>query len=441
MKPRNIAENTRFYRRGSIMGLTVAETFILLVFALLLLLLLLKNQAEEVEKELETIQDETQSWRDISSTPELSKTVDIILKMPLAEQQALSDFVTRDNLNERLDISKDFEKKILEMDPKTRDEFKNLMDSPDLPEFINRSDEITNFIQKSQDEVELIEQDAEKWRTLNSEPEIIRTISQLSEMPSNERRRLTEFMARNDLQERLNISNEFDNRLVEMDPEVRNRLIDMVDSKEFTSLINRRDEITKLLNSEYDLNQVIEQLNSNTLISTEVAKNINQRLGELVREFGGEIGSDKVISVPSDRSFSSGSATLTTEFKSFLSDFCPKFIHELNQYPHSVQDIRVEGHASSEWSTSSSIQDRYLKNLDLSQRRAYAVLSYCLEILGKGQLFDWAKQKITAVGFSSTRPILDKNLNEDKDRSRRVAFSYIVNYDQSNINSLVKEKN
>lgn len=385
------------------MGLTVAETFILLVFALLLLLLLLRNQAElelqEKDKEIESIQDEVRQWRDFQAD-EFGNLVHSIY------------IESKENLQ-------------------------NIVTSPYFAEYVKRQDEINEFLQQNQQEKAELEKNAQNWNELKADQSLFNLISEFSEFSPDERRKLSEFMTRENLEERLNISKEYGDKLQALDPETRNELGDFLDSQDFDSFVNRQDEIKRILNSRHDINQIIEQLESNTLISTKVAKNINQRLGEIVREFGGDIGPHGVISVPSDRSFSTGSAILTIEFKSFLSDFCPKLIHELHQHSAYINDIRVEGHASSEWDSSTSAQDRFLNNLDLSQRRAYAVLSYCLELLANSDLFDWATQKITAVGFSSSRPKIDENTNqEDKVKSRRVAFSYIVNYEIPTINSL-----
>ena len=426
MKPRNIAENTRFYRRGSIMGLTVAETFIILVFALLLLLLLLRNQAENSElelqekiKEFEELKDETQKWKEWATIPDIPTILNLLTKMQSDERKKLTEFMARNDLHDRLEISKDFERQLLAMDPSDRDALKKIIGSPSFSQIVNRSEEITKIIEKSPDELISVEQDASKWRKMNSDSELSKTLDQIAQMSQDERKKLTEFMARNDLHDRLEIFMDFERKLLAMNPEEREKLSKMMNSQDFSNLIN----------SDYDLSKIVEQLDSNTLVSTEIANKIKNRLGEIVREFGGEIGPDNVISVPSDKIFESGNAELTIEVQTFLREFCQKFIKALSEDPDHIQDIRVEGHSSSEWDASTSVQDRYLKNLDLSQRRAYAVLSYCLEQMKDTQLFDWTTQKITAVGFSSARPVLDDQLNEDKEKSRRVAFSYIVNYD------------
>ena len=192
-----------------------------------------------------------------------------------------------------------------------------------------------------------------------------------------------------------------------------------------------RRMLGELLDSGRALEDVRNALDAQEVISTAVSKQISQKVGEVVQQYGGQIGPDGVISVPNQRSFESGQASLTIEFRQFLDEFCPRFLRTLRDYSENIQDVRVEGHASSEWGTATSEHERFLKNLDLSQKRAFNVLEYCLDVLDDPVLWRWASRKITAVGFSSARPIYKADQKtEDKDLSRRFAFSYIVNYDQ-----------
>ena len=65
-------------------------------------------------------------------------------------------------------------------------------------------------------------------------------------------------------------------------------------------------------------------------------------------------------------------------------------------------------------------QQAYLNNLALSQLRAHAVLSTCLEMI-PGPEGEWARQRATAVGYSSSHPVLAGGA-EDPAKSRRVVF-------------------
>jgi len=63
----------------------------------------------------------------------------------------------------------------------------------------------------------------------------------------------------------------------------------------------------------------------------------------------------------------------------------------------------------------------YYLNMELSQGRTRSVLRYCMNTINS-QEYEWLSPVIAAVGFSSSRPILNKKGMEDKKRSRRVDF-------------------
>jgi outer membrane protein OmpA-like peptidoglycan-associated protein len=68
-------------------------------------------------------------------------------------------------------------------------------------------------------------------------------------------------------------------------------------------------------------------------------------------------------------------------------------------------------------------------NLDLSQRRAAAVLAQCLQDTGSDAVGRWARERATAVDHSSSRLIRNSDGSEDPVRSRWVMFSASVTSD------------
>ncbi len=125
--------------------------------------------------------------------------------------------------------------------------------------------------------------------------------------------------------------------------------------------------------------------------------------------------------------FGIGSAELKPHFKKVLSDFFPRYHKVLAKYKESINEIRIEGHTSSDWNYLRSEDYAYFKNMQLSQGRTRSVLSYVynLEKIKSDKL--WVKKHVAAVGFSSSRPILNKLGKEDKSLSRRVSFRVITN--------------
>ena len=119
--------------------------------------------------------------------------------------------------------------------------------------------------------------------------------------------------------------------------------------------------------------------------------------------------------------FNSGGAVLDQQYKSILTEFCPRYITILNKYAHNIEMISIEGHSSSEWQTSSSSDDAYINNMLLSQQRSNAVLDYCLRLPTIKPYKNWLYNILITTGLSSSNAITDNKI-EDIQRSRRVKF-------------------
>jgi len=125
--------------------------------------------------------------------------------------------------------------------------------------------------------------------------------------------------------------------------------------------------------------------------------------------------------------FNVGDAEVKDKFKVILDDFFPRYIKVLKQYQLDIEEIRIEGHTSSEWSKNSITDDRtYFLNMALSQNRTRATLEYCLMLPQIASDRSWIKQILTANGLSSSKPILINGL-EDTVHSRRVEFKVKTN--------------
>lgn len=126
--------------------------------------------------------------------------------------------------------------------------------------------------------------------------------------------------------------------------------------------------------------------------------------------------------------FDRNSARIKPEFESILRDFLPRYVAQLAPFNEVIREIRIEGHTSTEWNAGTAPLDAYFLNMDLSQRRTQAVLrfAYGLDQL-QGQ--DWFRQRVAAVGLSSSRPVQDEVGREDPAASRRVEFSVLTNFE------------
>lgn len=119
--------------------------------------------------------------------------------------------------------------------------------------------------------------------------------------------------------------------------------------------------------------------------------------------------------------FAEGRSNLREEFQGILRDFFPRYALVLADFSSSIEEIRIEGHTSSEWNGVSPTQ-AYFNNMELSQARTREVLRFVLTLPSLNGQKEWLKALLTANGLSSSHLILDENGEEDSELSRRVEF-------------------
>lgn len=121
--------------------------------------------------------------------------------------------------------------------------------------------------------------------------------------------------------------------------------------------------------------------------------------------------------------FKAGKAELTDKFKTVLDDFMPRYIDLLiSRFDTKIDEVRIEGHTSSEWSSSVSDSEAFIRNMQLSQARTRTVLDYSINMTGTQYFTPWMIKRVGAHGLSSARLIMRDGV-EDKKRSRRVEFT------------------
>lgn len=111
---------------------------------------------------------------------------------------------------------------------------------------------------------------------------------------------------------------------------------------------------------------------------------------------------------------------ITDDFGKILNDFCPDYLNLLaTDFRNHITEIRIEGHASSEWKGVGDDR-RYLENMKLSQDRAYSVLDYCHKKIDPENK-EWLQTTLRAIGMAFADPVKFGN-NEDRKKTRRVDF-------------------
>lgn len=119
--------------------------------------------------------------------------------------------------------------------------------------------------------------------------------------------------------------------------------------------------------------------------------------------------------------FPANEYNLTPEFESILSEFVPRYVGVLQNFSTYIDEIRVEGHTSSEFSSQPTALGKYISNMELSQDRTRSVTDFALRTLNVDQRA-WLQSLLTANGLSSSKLILNSGV-EDRTRSRRVEFT------------------
>jgi len=155
---------------------------------------------------------------------------------------------------------------------------------------------------------------------------------------------------------------------------------------------------------------------------------LNAAFGPKLKGWGAEIDSGSMVLrfQRPDVLFETGSATLKPAFQTILKELFPEYIRILREFGDDLEEVRIEGHTSSEWSSQSSDMQAYFNNMGLSQNRTRAVLEYGLTETGLPPAqVAWARKLITANGLSSSHP-REVDGREDKDASRRVEFRVLT---------------
>ncbi len=142
---------------------------------------------------------------------------------------------------------------------------------------------------------------------------------------------------------------------------------------------------------------------------------------------GASVDDSGAIVFSSEMMFDVNRSTLKDVGKAFLNSFIPSYLKVLmsDQYSQYVSQIIIEGHTDTDGT--------FLKNMQLSQERAYAVLRYILSDEFTG-ISSSAKRRleeiVTVNGRSYSDPIYRPDGSVDMAASRRVVIKFRMNDEQ-----------
>lgn len=202
---------------------------------------------------------------------------------------------------------------------------------------------------------------------------------------------------------------------------------DLIDkkTKAYDNLLKRTNEKTKEFNNLSARTRQYENLVDDFIISNQkLYEDLKNEFKHDLPKWGAILDRDtlSIVFYAPDVLFKKGSSTLTERYKNILQDFFPRYLRVLRNHTNIIEKVRIEGHTSSEYKGAINYKDAYFKNMKLSQDRTRAVLEYSMNLPKIEFYWQWAKQHITANGFSSSKLFLNPDKTEDKDKSRRVEF-------------------
>lgn len=176
---------------------------------------------------------------------------------------------------------------------------------------------------------------------------------------------------------------------------VGNDTLSSMDVNTMVSYIETRDSVLDRLKAAFE--------------QADVEVEINEDTGEIVMSSSVLFGFD--------------SYTLSDEGKHYIDSFMGVYASVIldDSLAGVISEVCLEGHTDSNGS--------YDYNLQLSEKRAQAVLDYCLSSSSTSMNRD-QKERLneiaTVIGYSFSDLVYDENGNEDSDASRRVAIKFYV---------------
>lgn len=388
--PAEVNDTDRSYRRGAIMGLTMAEAFILISFALLLLF---GFWQKEMQKE---ITPEVAAFKKLSL--EHRQTV-----LVAAQDGSLMAFAGL--RREGVDFSSPASVEL----PQEKWRF---IDTDDVRRLMDAASSLPEDMQR--DLADLVE-DEEAQKILSE----MGALEALVESGQN----IADLIASSDAAAEINDSGRSLDELL-----ATAKILETLNNSGQTidDLLATAQALEDIESAGQTLEGISSRIKNAEAQEAALVAALRSELGDMVAGVGGNIDSTGAIILPDTALFEQGKSHITPVLGRFLAQACGPWLAVLKNSGVDLSEVKIEGHASSEWRSQSTARQAYLGNLNLSQQRSQAVLRTCLDFVPDTEVLEWARKHLIAVGYSSVRPVLRDGL-EDKAASRRVVFAATPN--------------
>ncbi len=150
-----------------------------------------------------------------------------------------------------------------------------------------------------------------------------------------------------------------------------------------------------------------------------------------------------VVKISDLELFELNSYELSQKGKNYLSKFAPAYLDSLfsNEYLNeNIDKIIIQGHTDSQtFKGEYSRDEQYMKNMELSLKRAYAVANYMINTPYNKNNGDKLHKIVIVEGASYSNPIYTNN-KEDYAKSRRVELKIVMKEKNKFKDKLKEEK-
>ena len=164
-----------------------------------------------------------------------------------------------------------------------------------------------------------------------------------------------------------------------------------------------------------------------------VTGSINEKLVEKLKQQNIDASVDLytgVVKISDLELFDVNSYELSEKGKQYLNKFIPIYIETIfgnKEYKDKISGLIIQGHTDSQtFAGLKSEEAQYLKNMELSLKRAYSVASYLPATNYDKTHFKDLEKILFVEGCSYNNPVLDETGKEDYAKSRRVELKLIT---------------
>ena len=434
------------------MGLTVAEAFMLVAFVLLMLLVFWRQEIDDEYKEARELTERLSPEEQAAVAEAKDKGELRILLIDLREKginitettkallsgavpvapARLDKLKTRARLVDETEIRRLAEAAAI-LPPEHKRTLSNLVSLSEAGELVEKVAALQDVLQKRSVD-EIADALALKDATNPNDEEILesrkkrdsqlrRIVEASVRLPLEQRKKFADMAERSEAGELIEKVAALQDVLREKSADEISNALDLREHLDPEGKASNEGLKKMIRNLRAQAARVRDRLVKEERAREQLVNDLKTKLGAQIAEVGGRIETTGKIVVPDKVLFTKGEAEIRPQLASFLRDFCPHWLDTLrkSETKADIGEIRIEGHSSSEWISAESPQKAWVLNLDLSQRRAQSVLERCLSFVAGSELGAWALGKLTAIGYSSSRPVLS-DAGEDQRLSRRVVF-------------------